>query len=107
MANALSIYEVYDEVLEQLQPTHIITQTQCEVCAVSQQDVEKSIASKLASRPEIISLQPNSLEDIWSDIRKIACALHVEGIGEELIVVMKNRMRSYRAGRTIRGTVPR
>src|SRR5882724_10097427 len=38
--DALSVYEVFREVLERLQPTHIITQTQCEVCAVSLKDVE-------------------------------------------------------------------
>lgn len=61
LAEALSIYEVFDDVLEQLQPSHIITQTQCEVCAVSLADVEKSVAGKLASRPKTVSLQPNSL----------------------------------------------
>ena len=49
--NALSVYDVFDEVLERLQPTHIITQTQCEVCAVSLRDVERSVASRLASQP--------------------------------------------------------
>lgn len=52
---AISIYEVFDDVLEQLQPTHILTQTQCEVCAVSLKDVERSCASRLASRPQIVA----------------------------------------------------
>jgi iron complex transport system substrate-binding protein len=94
LGEALSIYEVFDEVLEQLQPTHIITQTQCEVCAVSLADVEKSIAAKLASRPQIVSLHPNGLEDIWSDIRQVASALHVEGIGEKLIHDLRLRMKN-------------
>src|SRR5260221_444280 len=75
LANALSVYEVLDHVLEELQPTHILTQTQCEVCAVSLKDVERSVAARLASRPRIVSLQPNSLADIWDDIRRVACAL--------------------------------
>ena len=96
LAEALSIYEVFDDVLEQLQPTHIITQTQCEACAVSLKDVEKSIAAKLASKPQIVSLQPNSLEDIWSDMRIVARALHVEGIGEKLIQELRLRMKNTR-----------
>src|SRR5581483_2145631 len=40
VANALSVYEVSREALEALQPTHLITQTQCQVCAVSLEDVE-------------------------------------------------------------------
>jgi iron complex transport system substrate-binding protein len=92
--NGLSIYEVFDEVLERLQPTHIITQTHCEVCAVSLRDVENSVAAKLASRPRIISLQPDSLEGIWSDIRQVASALKVEGVGEKLIFDLQHRMKS-------------
>ena len=44
VVNALSIYEVFPEILEQLQPTHIVTQTQCRVCAVSLEDVERALA---------------------------------------------------------------
>ncbi len=75
LRDALSIYEVFDEVLQALQPTHIITQTQCEVCAVSLRDVERSIASRLKSSPKIIALAPNSLSDIWNDFRRIADSL--------------------------------
>ena len=41
LGNALSVQEVFDEVLKRLQPAHIFTQTQCAVCAVSLQDVEE------------------------------------------------------------------
>src|SRR5947207_15832755 len=40
LADAVSVYQVIDEALERLQPTHIVTQTQCQVCAVSLADVE-------------------------------------------------------------------
>jgi len=76
LRDALSIYEVFDDVLQALQPTHIITQTQCEVCAVSLRDVERSVASRLKSCPKIISLSPNSLADIWDDFRRVA-----DGVG--------------------------
>ncbi len=41
---SVSIYEVFDDVLERLEPTHILTQIQCEVCAVSLRDVEQAMA---------------------------------------------------------------
>ena len=41
--DSLSVYRVDACVLEELQPTHIITQSQCEVCAVSLKDVEQAI----------------------------------------------------------------
>jgi iron complex transport system substrate-binding protein len=92
--NALSVYDVFDDVLERLQPTHIITQTQCEVCAVSLRDVERSVAMRLESRPKIISLTPNSLADVWGDIRRVACALGIAEHGEAVIAGLQARMRA-------------
>ncbi len=90
--NALSVYEVFDDVLERLQPTHIITQTQCEVCAVSLRDVERSVASRLASRPKIVSLTPNSLADVWDDIRRVAVAINIAEHGETVVAALQARM---------------
>ena len=75
---ALSIYEVKTEVLEQLKPTHIITQNQCDVCAVTQSEVEKAISVLTKSDVKVISLQPNLLNDIWADIEQVARILEVE-----------------------------
>src|SRR6202012_227792 len=81
--NALSIYEVFDDVLERLQPTHILTQVQCEVCAVSLRDVERSIASRLSSAPQLVALNPASLADIWEDFR---CLGEAAGISAEPVI---------------------
>ena len=89
--NALSIYEVFDDVLERLQPSHILTQVQCEVCAVSLRDVERSIASRLASAPELVALNPNSLADIWEDFRNVGKAVGVDGA--PVIASLKDRMK--------------
>ena len=47
---AISIYRVFPDVLRRLEPTHIITQTQCEVCAVSLKDVEAAMAQLIGQR---------------------------------------------------------
>lgn len=88
--NALSIYEVFDEVLERLQPTHILTQVQCDVCAVSLRDVEQSIASRLASAPRLVALNPGSLADIWNDFRSVGNAVGVSA--EPVIAELQRRM---------------
>jgi iron complex transport system substrate-binding protein len=88
--NALSIYEVFDDVLERLQPTHILTQVQCDVCAVSLRDVERSIASRLASAPQLVALNPASLADIWDDFRRVGEAVGVNP--EPVICELKSRM---------------
>jgi iron complex transport system substrate-binding protein len=96
LRNALSVYDVFDEELERLQPTHIITQTQCEVCAVSLRDVERSVASRLNSRPKIVSLNPNSLADIWDDMRGVAASLEIGLRGEQVIAAFQTRMCAVR-----------
>jgi len=92
--NALSIYEVFDDVLERLQPTHILTQVQCDVCAVSLRDVERSIASRLASAPQLVALNPASLADIWDDFRRVGEAVGVSA--EPLIADLQGRMKPIR-----------
>jgi iron complex transport system substrate-binding protein len=78
--SALSIYEIKIDVLEQLKPTHIITQDQCDVCAVSFSEVEKAVASLIDSSPQIISLQPNILTDVWTDIEQVGKAFGVDSV---------------------------
>jgi iron complex transport system substrate-binding protein len=54
LLDALSVYRVDPQLLEELKPTHIITQSQCEVCAVSLK--ESSSRSAIDhSNPVIIS----------------------------------------------------
>ena len=78
MQKALSIYKIKIEVLEQLKPTHIITQDQCDVCAVNLPEVERAIAQLTDSNAQIISLQPKILKEVWQDISRVAKALEVE-----------------------------
>ncbi|RCJ27243.1 cobalamin-binding protein [Nostoc minutum NIES-26] len=80
LQSALSIYQIKTDVLEQLQPTHIITQDQCDVCAVSLSEVEKAVASLTHSSPQIISLQPNVLQDVWNDIERVSNAFDVDSV---------------------------
>lgn len=80
LQSALSIYQIKTDVLEQLQPTHIITQDQCDVCAVSFSEVEKAVADLTHSSPQIISLQPNVLQDVWNDIERVGNAFDVDSV---------------------------
>src|SRR3989338_5904951 len=75
LQEGLSVYRVFGEKLKELRPDIIITQTQCEVCAVSEKDVMDAVCTWLDSRPQIVSLEPNSLVDVWRDIQKVANAM--------------------------------
>jgi iron complex transport system substrate-binding protein len=72
LQSALSVYQVNTDILQELQPTHILTQAKCDVCAVSLGDVEKAASDLLGCQPQIISLQPNLLADVWADIEQVA-----------------------------------
>ena len=85
VADGLSVYRVDAGILDRLAPTVVITQTQCEVCAVSLKDVEAAVCELVGSRPRIVSLEPMSLPDIWSDIRTVAAALGAPERGEALV----------------------
>lgn len=74
----LSIYQIKTDVLKKLKPTHIITQDLCDVCAVNFVEVQKAMNQLTDSNPEIISLQPNQLSDIWQDLQKVAQTLGVD-----------------------------
>jgi iron complex transport system substrate-binding protein len=93
-ADAISIYDLDSELIASLQPTHIFTQTQCKVCAVSLEDVERALRQTTGTDARVISLEPNSLNDVWQDIGRVARACGHDDAGEELIQCLQRRMRS-------------
>ena len=92
LTDALSIYTIDKEKIKELNPDIIITQTQCEVCAVSLNDVEEALENLLDKDAVIISLEPNTLTDIFNDIKHISVKLGVEKRGEELLELMHERV---------------
>ena len=104
---ALGVYSVLPGALRATQPTHIITQTQCEVCAVSKRDVEIAVARETECNAEIVSLQPNALADIWADFLRVADALGDRSSGRRLVAETKSRIEAI--GEVARGrpTKPR
>lgn len=106
LQESLSVYRVDAELLERLQPTHIITQSQCEVCAVSFKDVEAAVCQFTSSRPVVVSLEPNSLADVWTDIRRIGEALDAMDKAEKLISELQQRMDAIVAKARVAETRP-
>ena len=85
VGDGLSVYRVDPDLLNRLAPTVIVTQTQCDVCAVSLKDVEQAVCDLVSSRPAIVSLEPLALGDVWRDIRAVAAALAEPARGEDLV----------------------
>jgi iron complex transport system substrate-binding protein len=92
LRDALAVYRVHADRLAELRPEVIVTQTQCDVCAVSLKDVEQAACRTLASRPKIVSLAPNALADVWVDIQRVADALDISPRGGDLVGRLKSRM---------------
>ncbi|MEW6305442.1 MAG: cobalamin-binding protein [Verrucomicrobiota bacterium] len=91
LENALSLYRVDVEKLKALKPDLILTQAQCEVCAVSLSDVERALGEWVGSKPQVISLSPQRLAQVWDDIRRVAEALGLEDNGKSVLKELKNR----------------
>ena len=92
IAAALSVYEVDSALIRDLQPTHIFTQTQCKVCAVSLDDVEHALQEQIGIAARVVSLEPYALADLWRDIERVAEACGCTERGDELNRSLQARM---------------
>jgi len=86
-----SVYSVDSRILNELRPDVIVTQSQCEVCAVSFRDVTAAVA-RMTVQPKVVSLNPNSLSEVWDDIDQVAAGCGVSDHGERLVASLQNRM---------------
>src|SRR5262249_25548577 len=62
-----SIYAVNRDLLEELAPDLIFTQDLCHVCAATPEELGAALAT-ISKYPQIISLDPHDLGDVWRDI---------------------------------------
>ncbi len=95
-ADALGIYEVIAEELERVAPTHVVTQMQCEVCAVSPRDVERALQGMTGSHARLISLAAMDLDGVMQDFLAVAETLGDPGAGERLVGRCHERLDGLR-----------
>lgn len=86
-----SIYALDAELLEGLAPDLVITQGLCDVCAVSMELVERAVEG-LRKRPEVISLNPTSLEEVLDDAVRIGEALGNGDGTRERVAALRTRL---------------
>jgi iron complex transport system substrate-binding protein len=97
VSEALSVYRVDAEALRGLRPDLIVTQMQCEVCAVSARDVACALETWMEAPPRVVSLQAETLAGLWDDVRRVADALGVPDRGAELVATLSDRMAAIAA----------
>lgn len=92
LSDALSIYTIDKELIKVLNPDVIITQAQCEVCAVSMKDVEEALEGLLDKECLVISLEPNVFGDVRGDIARIAEYFDVRERADQLLEYADERV---------------
>lgn len=86
-----SIYALDAKLLEDLAPDLVITQGLCDVCAVSLDLVEHAVAG-MKTRPEILSLNPTSLDDVLTDAIRVGDALGHGDEAREKVAALRERL---------------
>tara|TARA_B110000971_G_C20036486_1_gene514540 strand:- start:3610 stop:4539 length:930 start_codon:yes stop_codon:yes gene_type:complete len=84
--DGLSVYQLDADAIQRLAPDFVITQSQCELCAVSLKEVTHALRDWVgpSAAPELVSLEPMCLDDVAKDITHVAKSLGVREAGEAL-----------------------
>lgn len=104
---ALSIYAIDVAKLQELRPDVIFTQTQCEVCAVSERDVTRAIAQLTGLEPLVVSLAPYRLQDVWEDVLRVGLALGKRDQAQALVERYHQRLTDLATKTAAFGSKPR
>ena len=92
LSEALAVYRVDADRLRDLKPDFIVTQSQCDVCAVSMREVEEAVAQWTGTRPQIVSLAPYALRDVFADMEHVGVALGVAAHATDVVGHLRDRM---------------
>ncbi len=90
--DGLAVYEVDAARLEALAPDVILTQDQCEVCAVSLADVSRAVCDWTGRDTNVVSLRPHTLDDLLADIVRVAEAIGRPEDGIRVVQQMRTRL---------------
>jgi iron complex transport system substrate-binding protein len=89
------LYELDEAALGELEVDLIVTQAVCEVCAVSYDDVV-TVARCLPTDPEVISLDPERLEEVLADVARLGEATGAARAAVELRERLESRLAAVR-----------
>ncbi|HEX9799927.1 MAG TPA: cobalamin-binding protein [Thermoanaerobaculia bacterium] len=100
LASGRSLYTLDEARLAELAPDLLFTQELCPVCAVSSEQVGAAVAPMPAC-PEVVSLDPERLEDVLADILRVGARVGRRAAAERLVDAL--RVRLARVERRLRG----
>lgn len=91
-----SLYRLDDDLLVRIEPTHLIMQQLCEVCAITPDQVQKSI-QRLQRPPQLLALNADSLKSIYDDIARVGAFLEAEAEARQLVSRLQAGLKRLRA----------
>jgi iron complex transport system substrate-binding protein len=91
MRDGRSLYEVDEKLLQELAPDLILTQDLCQVCAPSGNEVSHAL-NLLPKKPQILWLTPNSMEQIFDNLRELGEATGQTKEAKELVAEGRGRL---------------
>jgi iron complex transport system substrate-binding protein len=94
-AAAGPLYDLNIELLETLAPDVIVSQSLCDVCAVSSDDVESAVRS-ISSKPVLVNLAPNNLSDIPNGFIEVGEQINKRSQAEDLTNSWNNYLSTIR-----------
>ena len=98
LAEGRPLYEVDAPLLARLAPDLIVTQAQCDVCAVRYDDVVRAVrASPTLEQAEVVALNPQSLGDILDDVIRLGRAAGCEAAAQAFRAALERRIDAVRA----------
>jgi len=88
-----AIYHLDMEVLKELKPDFIVTQSLCEVCAVAEDEVLEAVC-ELPGDAQIINLEPMTLEDVFNTLLLVGEETNFKQQAKLAVEKLKKRVES-------------
>jgi iron complex transport system substrate-binding protein len=90
-----TIYALDVDLLAKLSPDLVLTQTLCEVCAVPRAEVDAAVCT-MPRAADVLSLDPSSLEDLFSDIERVGAATGHSPQALDVVTGLRRRVQAVR-----------
>ena len=90
-----SRYDLDVDALAALEPDLVITQSLCSVCSIDVESVAAAldrVAQRLGRRPDMLALNPLTLEDVLDDILRVGTAINRHDHAERAVVQLRERL---------------
>ena len=88
------LYHIHTELIRSLKPDLVITQSHCEVCAVTPADLERSGGCLIPAGQ--LSIAASNLDQIYSSMQSIAAHIGIQERGEALVAAERHRLDRVR-----------